>query len=434
LENINIVLGVTGSIAAYKAAELANLLAKEGAEVHTIMTDAATKFITPLTFQSLTKQRVYRDMFEEVVYRDIRHISLAQGADIFVIAPATANIIGKIAGGIADDMLSTVVMATESPIIICPAMNTAMYENPIVQANIANLKDLGYIFVEPRESRLACGDLGKGAMAEISTIIDTIKSVLADKEPAFNHLQSPPKSHDKRVIGEAQYSLEDVEAHLQDPQVELLFERVEEILGKLLKDSERQMYLSFYDEMGMSVELIEFMLEYCLERGKKGSAYLRAVAQNWVEQGIDDVETAQEYISLFNNEFREILRHFGISGRDPIPKEIQYMQRWLTEDNFSLDIIRLACEKTIINKANANFPYADGILSKWKAENITTIAEIEALEKDYYDNVNSWKRPMKKEAGRQGGAKKFQNYKGRKWDYEELARLDREYIAKKVAE
>ncbi|MDR2183972.1 MAG: phosphopantothenoylcysteine decarboxylase, partial [Clostridiales bacterium] len=134
-----IILGVTGSIAAYKAAELANLLTKGGHDVHVILTAAGAKFITPLTLQTLTKCKVYEDMFEEIVYEDVRHISLAQRADVFVIAPATANIIGKIAGGIADDMLSTVVMATKAPVLICPAMNTAMYENPVVQGNLDKL-------------------------------------------------------------------------------------------------------------------------------------------------------------------------------------------------------------------------------------------------------------------------------------------------------
>ncbi|MCL2053312.1 MAG: phosphopantothenoylcysteine decarboxylase [Oscillospiraceae bacterium] len=171
----DIILGVTGSIAAYKAAEIANLLAKSNMNVHTIMTDAATKFITPLTFQTLTKNKVYTDMFEQAVYSDVRHISLAQKADCFVIAPASADIIGKIAAGIADDMLTTVIMAFQNkPVIICPAMNTAMYENPITKRNIETLTALGYHFVEPKESRLACGDLGKGALADVDCIIKRI--------------------------------------------------------------------------------------------------------------------------------------------------------------------------------------------------------------------------------------------------------------------
>ena len=174
-----IILGITGSIAAYKAAELASMLKKGGASVHVIMTAAATKFITPLTLQTLTKNKVYVEMFEEIVYDDVRHISLAQRADVFVIAPASANIIGKIANGIADDMLSTVVMATRAPVLICPAMNTAMYENPIVQSNLDKLAGLeGYHFVQPKESLLACGDVGKGAMADVTDIVREINRLL----------------------------------------------------------------------------------------------------------------------------------------------------------------------------------------------------------------------------------------------------------------
>jgi len=169
-----IVLGVTGSVAAFKAAELASTLVKLNHDVHTILTNAATKFITPLTFQSLTKHKTYVDMFDEIIFEDVRHISLAQRADVFVIAPASANIIGKIANGIADDMLSTVVMATKAPVIIAPAMNTAMYENPVVQANIAKLAGLGYHFVQPKEARLACGDIGRGALADVADILAEI--------------------------------------------------------------------------------------------------------------------------------------------------------------------------------------------------------------------------------------------------------------------
>jgi len=143
------------------------------------MTAAATKFITPLTMQTLTKHKVYADMFEEIAYEDVRHISLAQRADVFVIAPASANIIGKIAGGIADDMLSTVVMATGAPVLICPAMNTAMYENPVVQGNLDKLAGLeGYHFVQPKESLLACGDVGRGAMADVGVIMQEISKLL----------------------------------------------------------------------------------------------------------------------------------------------------------------------------------------------------------------------------------------------------------------
>ena len=176
-----VVLGVTGSIAAYKAADIVNLLAKNKISVHVIMTNAATKFIAPLTFQTLTKNKVYVDIFEDVAYSDVRHISLAQRADCCIIAPATANIIGKIASGIADDMLSTVVMAVgNKPVIICPAMNTAMYENAITQGNIAKLQGLGYQFIEPREALLACGDLGKGALADVGIIVAAVMAAIGE--------------------------------------------------------------------------------------------------------------------------------------------------------------------------------------------------------------------------------------------------------------
>ena len=175
----NILLCVTGSIAAYKAAEIANRLTKDGYNVETIMTDSAQEFITALTFQSLTKNKVYTSMFEEYEPDQVEHISLAKKADLCLVAPATANIIGKIASGIADDMATTVIMAlSHAPVYICPAMNTNMYQNPIVQRNIKSLEGLGYHFIEPKESRLACGDLGKGALADVEVIIQTIEDHL----------------------------------------------------------------------------------------------------------------------------------------------------------------------------------------------------------------------------------------------------------------
>jgi phosphopantothenoylcysteine decarboxylase/phosphopantothenoylcysteine decarboxylase/phosphopantothenate--cysteine ligase len=143
------------------------------------MTRSAQKLITAITFQTLTKNKVYTELFDEIIYEDVRHISLAQNADLALIAPATANIIGKIAGGIADDMLSTVIMAIrDKPVLICPAMNTAMYENPIVAANIEKLAGLGYRFIEPREGRLACGDTGKGALAPVEFIVEEVRRLL----------------------------------------------------------------------------------------------------------------------------------------------------------------------------------------------------------------------------------------------------------------
>lgn len=179
----NILLGVTGSIAAYRAAEIANTLAKEGYNVDVLLTKGGAKFVTPLTFQTLTKNHVYTDVFEEDYPREVKHISLAHKADLFLIAPATADCIGKIAGGIADDMLTSVVMAVRGiPVFLAPAMNTAMYENPIVQENLAKLKRFGYRVIEPKEGRLACGDLGKGALADVSEIVGTVLNALAEPE------------------------------------------------------------------------------------------------------------------------------------------------------------------------------------------------------------------------------------------------------------
>jgi phosphopantothenoylcysteine decarboxylase/phosphopantothenoylcysteine decarboxylase/phosphopantothenate--cysteine ligase len=174
-----VLLGITGSIAAYKAVDIANILTKEGIGVEVIMTASAQRFITPLTLQILTKRKVHVDMFEEYIPDEVRHISLAKKADLALVSPATANVIGKLASGIADDMLSTTLLAVRGkPILICPAMNTAMYENPVVQANIAKLKGYGYLFVEPKEALLACGDMGKGALADVEHILEVVRGLL----------------------------------------------------------------------------------------------------------------------------------------------------------------------------------------------------------------------------------------------------------------
>ena len=177
---MNVLLGVTGSIAAYKAAEITSRLTKQGHNVDVILTESGSRFITPLTLQTLSKNKVYMDMFEEIVPSEVKHISLAKKADLLLIAPATANIIGKIAVGIADDFLSTVVMAAagQAPIYIALAMNTNMYENPIVQENIQKLTDRGYRFIEPKASLLACGDLGKGALADVEEIVAVVTKAL----------------------------------------------------------------------------------------------------------------------------------------------------------------------------------------------------------------------------------------------------------------
>lgn len=178
-----VVIGVAGGIAVYKALDVISALRKKDIEVHVIMTESASKFVNPLTFQSISQNMVITDMFAEPKAWEIQHISLAQKADLMLIAPATANIIGKVANGIADDMLSTTIMAAaKAKVIFAPAMNTNMYENRIVQGNIEKLKSYGYEFIEPASGRLACGDIGIGKLADVNTIVERVLAELSDKE------------------------------------------------------------------------------------------------------------------------------------------------------------------------------------------------------------------------------------------------------------
>ena len=175
LKGKNVLLGVTGSIAAYKIATLASSLKKLECNVDVMMTQNATNFINPITFESLTGNKCVVDTFDRNFQFQVEHISLAKKADIVMIAPASANVIGKLASGIADDMLTTTIIACRCKKIISPAMNTNMFENPIVQENIEKLKSLGYQFIEPKESMLACGTLGKGALADVDVIVDIVE-------------------------------------------------------------------------------------------------------------------------------------------------------------------------------------------------------------------------------------------------------------------
>lgn len=178
LSGKTVVIGVSGGIAVYKALDVVSGLKKLGADVKVMMTKSATEFVSPLTFQTISQNPVAVSMFDEPKAWEIQHISLAKAADITAIVPATANIIGKIANGIADDIVSTTVMATTSPVIIAPAMNTNMYNNPVLLRNIETLKSLGYLFVGPDCGRLACGDTGEGKLSDVDSIIDAIKNAL----------------------------------------------------------------------------------------------------------------------------------------------------------------------------------------------------------------------------------------------------------------
>ncbi len=184
MDGKTIVLGITGGIAAYKAAMLASALTKRGARVQTVMTRHATQFITPLTLQSVTRQPVFVDMFDERDPSRIAHIALADDADLVVVAPATADAIARVAHGAGDDMLTTMLLATRVPVILAPAMNVHMYENPIVQRNLSILREVGFYVAEPGVGPLACGYTGRGRLMEPDEIVEFIDMVLTPKRLA----------------------------------------------------------------------------------------------------------------------------------------------------------------------------------------------------------------------------------------------------------
>lgn len=173
-----IVLGVTGGIAAYKACDIAGYLVKEGCEVQALLTREGREFITPLSLQTMSRNKVVTDMFESPEAWDPAHISIADRADLVMIAPATANVIAKLAAGICDDMLTCVACATKAPVLVAPAMNDNMYANPIVKSNIERLKKAGYRFVGPVRGRLACGREGIGHMADVCDIVKQAKRLI----------------------------------------------------------------------------------------------------------------------------------------------------------------------------------------------------------------------------------------------------------------
>lgn len=178
LTDKNVVLGITGSVAAYKAAELASWLTQAGAKVSVVMTESAQKFISPLTLRAITHQPVAVSLWELASEFSVEHVSLAESADIVVIAPASANTIARLAGGLCDDLLCIIVLATQAPVVIAPAMNDNMYENAVTQENIARLKERGFVFVGPSFGRLASGKEGRGRLAELDELTGTIKQIL----------------------------------------------------------------------------------------------------------------------------------------------------------------------------------------------------------------------------------------------------------------
>ncbi len=178
MKRSQVVLGVTGSIAAYKACDIVRRLQDQECDVTVVMSESAEKFVTALTFEALTQRPVHCEMFARDVGWDMAHISLAKLADVVLIAPATANMIGKIAGGIADDLLSCTVMTTQAPVVIAPAMNTQMLMNKIVQENISKLKSHGITFIDSKVGKLACGDVGSGTLADVDVIVKQAMALL----------------------------------------------------------------------------------------------------------------------------------------------------------------------------------------------------------------------------------------------------------------
>ena len=183
IKNFEILLGISGGIAAYKAAALCSQLAQRGVGVNVILTEHATHFISPLTLSTLSGRQVYSSLWEAEKVYEAQHISLTAAADLIVVAPATANILAKVAAGICDDLLSTLLIAAESPVLLAPAMNPRMWEHPATQRNVATLREWGLRFIGPDEGRMACGDLGLGRMSEPEVILAKIIELLAGKTP-----------------------------------------------------------------------------------------------------------------------------------------------------------------------------------------------------------------------------------------------------------
>lgn len=182
LKGKTVAIGVTGSIAAYKMANVTSMLIKQGCDVHVIMTENATKFINPITFETLTNHKCLVETFDRNFQFHVAHVSLGQKADCMLIAPASANVIGKLANGIADDMLTTTAMAATCPKIVAPAMNTHMFFNPIVQDNLKKLEHYGYEVIAPASGRLACGDVGAGKLPDEETLVSYIYRAIAKEK------------------------------------------------------------------------------------------------------------------------------------------------------------------------------------------------------------------------------------------------------------
>lgn len=183
LQDYEVVVGIGGGISAYKVCQVVSRLVQRACGVTCMLTEAGARFVTPLTFQALTHRQVFTTLWQQEGYYDPQHLSLSERADLLLIAPATADLIGKFTAGIGDDLVTTLMVGRDCPALLAPAMNTRMWDNPIVQRNVATLRELGYAFVGPEEGLLACGTTGVGRMAEPETIIDAVATMLKQRPP-----------------------------------------------------------------------------------------------------------------------------------------------------------------------------------------------------------------------------------------------------------
>jgi len=316
LKGKNILLGITGSIAAYKAADIVRLLRKRGAEVYPIMTRAATHFVHPITFQTLSCRKVILELFEQE--DKIRHISLAELADALLIAPATADIIGKLASGIADSMLTTVALATKAPVVIAPAMNHQMYKNSILQQNISKLKNLGVRFIGPEKGELASGEVGIGRMSNPSYVVGYLERLIQSRDDfkgkSFLVTAGPTRERIDRVRFISNYSSGKMGYALAE---EGIFRGAKIILisgpTSLIPPSEARFY---------SVESAEEMRRKVIDEFKKVNGVLMAAAvsdyrpetqrENKIKKSLGERLTLQLVQNL------DILRELGKIKRDKL--------------------------------------------------------------------------------------------------------------------
>ncbi|MFC7681677.1 bifunctional phosphopantothenoylcysteine decarboxylase/phosphopantothenate--cysteine ligase CoaBC [Paenibacillus sp. GCM10028914] len=309
-----IVLGVTGGIAAYKAATLCSRLVQKGADVHVIMTDSAKQFITELTLQSLTKNPVYSDTFDERDPSVVSHIHLADLADLVLVAPATANVIGKMAHGLADDMLTTTLLATTAPVMICPAMNVHMYTHPAVVANMETLVSRGVSMIEPGEGLLACGYVGKGRMEEPETIVEVVERFFKQQEmdqAVSEEAKTPGLLEGKKVVVTAGGTIERI-----DP------------VRYITNDSSGKMGFAIAKvakEMGADVHLIAAHTDVSLPEGVKA----------------ERVESAQDMYDAVMREFDDsdlIVKAAAVADYTPLNKASSKLKK--QGDRMTLELVK----------------------------------------------------------------------------------------------